>query len=54
MPSDEYFRKYKDLMKKKVGEEAYNKMTNQELFDGATKLITLMGAVEKHINKDNQ
>ena len=51
--SEKYFLKFKELMRKKVGEEEYNKMIEQELFDSATKLITLMGAVERHINREN-
>lgn len=47
---EEYFKKFKELTRKKLGEEQYNKMTEQELFASATALITLMGAVERHIN----
>lgn len=52
MNKEEYFIKFKELTKKKVGDEEYSKMTEQELFSSATALLTLMGAVEKHINKD--
>ena len=51
--ADEYFKKYKELAKRKFGEEKYNSMTEQQHFMEATVLITLMGAVEKHINKEN-
>jgi hypothetical protein len=50
--SEKYFLKFKELMRKKVGDEEYNKMTEQELFDSATKLVTLMNAVVKHKNKE--
>ena len=34
-----------------IGDEEYNKMTEQQLFDSATKLVTLMNAVLRHVNK---
>lgn len=52
MINDKYFIKYKELTRNKLGDEVYNKMTQQELFDGFTKLITLMEAVYQHQNKD--
>ncbi len=52
MYQQEYFDKYKELAKKKFGEEKYNSMTEQEHFTEAIALITLMGAVEQYINKE--
>ena len=51
--SEKYFLKFKELTRKKVGEEEYNKMTEQELLDSATALITLVEAVYKPIRKDS-
>jgi non-homologous end joining protein Ku len=51
MYKDEYYKKFNELMKKKVGEEKYNKMTKQELMNNADFLITLLDAVNKHTNK---
>ncbi len=51
MITDKDFKKFKELMKNKVGEEKYNKMTEQELFASATALITLMSAIVRSINK---
>ncbi len=52
MPSAEYFKKYKELAKKKFGEKKYNSMTEQQHFAEATALITFMAAVERHLNKE--
>ena len=46
------FLEFKELMRKKVGEKKYSKMTEQELLASATALITLMDAVYKHVNKE--
>ena len=51
--SDEHFSKFNELMKEEVGEEKYNKMTEQELFESATKLVTLVETVYKYQNRDN-
>jgi hypothetical protein len=51
MIKDEYFIRYKELTRKKLGDEKYCTMTEQELFDGFMKLITLMEAVYQHTNK---
>lgn len=51
--SEKHFLKFKELMRKKVGDEEYNKMTEQQLFSSATALITLMSAVERQMNKEN-
>jgi len=40
-------------MRKKVGEEEYNKMTEQELLNSAIALITLIKAVYKPITKED-
>ncbi len=53
MHKEEYYKKFNELMKKRVREDKYNKMTKQELMDSADSLITLLGAVEKHINRED-
>ncbi len=53
MHKEEYYRKFNELMKKKVGEEKFNKMTRQELMNSADSLVTLLGAVEKHTNQED-
>ncbi len=47
------FLEFKELMRKKVGEEKYSKMTEQELLASATALITLVNAVYKPITKED-
>ena len=51
--SDKHFARFKELTREKVGEEKYNQMTEQELFESAIKLITLVEAVYKYNNRDN-
>jgi|GEM_PF-815461 len=51
--SDKHFLEFKELMREKVGDEAYSKMTEQELFDSAIKLITLVKIVYKPIKRDD-
>jgi hypothetical protein len=51
--SEKYILEFKELMRKKVGEEEYNKMTEQELLHSATALITLMKAVYQPISKED-
>jgi len=46
--SEEHFAKFKVLMKEQVGEEEYSKMTEGQLLESATKLITLMEIVYRH------
>ena len=50
---EKYFIKFKELTRKKVGEEKYSKMTEQELLNSATALITLLNAVYRHINRED-
>ncbi|KKQ82150.1 MAG: hypothetical protein UT05_C0004G0052 [Parcubacteria group bacterium GW2011_GWF2_38_76] len=50
--SDKHFLEFKKLMRDKVGEEKYNKMTEQELLASAIALITMMKAVYKPITKE--
>ena len=50
---EKYFLKFKELTRKKVGEEEYNKMTEQELLNSATALITLLKAVYQPISKED-
>lgn len=49
--SDEHFAKFKAIYKEEFGEEAYNKMTEQQLLESAIKLITLMKAVYEPMTK---
>ena len=51
--SEKYFLQFKELTRKKVGEEEYNKMTEQELLNSAIALITLIKAVYKPITKED-
>lgn len=51
--SEKYFQEFKELTKKKIGEEAYNKMTEQELLETAMKLITLVRTIYQPIKKEN-
>jgi len=51
--SEKYFLQFKELMRKKVGEEEYSKMTEQELLNSATALITLINAVYKPITRED-
>lgn len=50
--SDKHFLKFKELMKEKVGEEEFSKMTEQELFNSAVALVTLVKAVYQPIEKE--
>ena len=49
---EKYFDKFKELTRKKVGEEKYSKMTEQDLLNSATALITLLKAVYQPISKE--
>jgi hypothetical protein len=40
--SDKNFIKFKELCKEEFGEEAYSKMTEQQLLESATKLVRLV------------
>ncbi len=51
--SDKHFLEFKELMREKVGDEAYSKMTEQELLESAIKLITLVRAVYKPMTKED-
>lgn len=51
--SDKHFLEFKELMREKVGEEAYSKMTEQELLASATALITLMKVVYRPMTKED-
>ncbi len=54
MMSDKHFLKFKELMREDMGEEKYNKMTEQELFASFTALITLMETVYQYNNTKNK
>lgn len=47
---EKYFTEFKELYKKEFGEEEYVKMTEQQLLESATKLVTLMEVVYKYQN----
>lgn len=49
---EEYFIKFKKLYLEEFGEEEYNKMTEEQLFNSATALITLVDAVYRPILKE--
>ena len=51
--SEKRFAEFKELMRKKVGEEKYDKMTEQELLASATALVTLMKAIYKPITRES-
>lgn len=51
--SEKHFLEFKELMREKVGDEAYSKMTEQELLESAIKLITLVRAVYKPMTKED-
>lgn len=50
---NEYFIKFKKLYKEEFGEEEYNKMTEEQLFNSATALINLLDAVYRPILKED-
>jgi len=49
---EKYFLQFKELMRKKVGEDEYKKMTEQQLLESAIALVTLIRAVYKPIKKE--
>ena len=51
--SNEHFTKFKEIYKEEFGKEAYNKMTEQQLLESATKLLRLVEIVYKHQIMDN-
>ncbi len=50
---EEYFIKFKKLYLEEFGEEEYNKMTEEQLFNSATALINLLDAVYRPILKED-
>lgn len=53
--SDKHFAEYKRIYKEEFGEEALNKKTDQELYEEAIKLVSLMEVVYRHQNSpENQ
>ncbi len=44
---EQSFEKFKELMRKHVGNEEFKKMTDQELHESAQKLLRLVEIVEK-------
>lgn len=51
--SEKDFIKFKEIYRAEFGEEEYNKMTEQQLLESATKLLTLVKIVYQPINKEN-
>lgn len=49
IPEDS-FAEFKELMRKHVGDEEYAKMTDQELYESAQKLLRLVQIVESEAN----
>ncbi len=49
--SDKHFAEFKRLYKEEFGDEAYNKMTEQQLLESATKLLRLVEIVYRPNNK---
>lgn len=45
--SDEQFTKFKQIYKEEFGEEEYNKKTEQQLLESATKLVNLIEILYK-------
>jgi hypothetical protein len=45
------FTEFKELMRRKVGDSEYSKMTEQELYESAQKLLRLVEIVEKPESK---
>jgi hypothetical protein len=48
--SEEQFSQFKKLYKEEFGEEAYNRMTEQQLLESATKLLRLVKIVYRPDN----
>ncbi len=42
------FEEFKSLMLKHLGQEEFSKLSDQELYDRAQKLLRLVEIVEKH------
>lgn len=51
--SQEHFIEFKRIFKEEFGEDEYNKMSNEQLYEEAIRLITLMEAVYRHKNSKN-
>jgi hypothetical protein len=49
--SEKHLSEFKEHMRKKVGEEKYSKMTEQELLASAISLVTLMKVIYRPIKK---
>lgn len=52
--SDEHFAEFKRIFKEEFGEEEFNKLSNDQLYDEAIRLVSLMETVYKHINLKNK
>jgi len=51
--SEEHFMEFKRIFKEEFGEEEFNKMSNEQLYEEAVRLISLMEAVYRHKNSKN-
>lgn len=49
----EYFEKFKKLYKEEFGEDEFNKMSEQQLYESAMALVTLVQAVYKPIPRED-
>ena len=51
--SEKRFLEFKELMRKKVGEKRYGKMTEQELLASATALVNMVKIIFKPITRED-
>lgn len=51
--SEKYLNEFKELLKKKMGKDDFNKLSEQEILDNAIKLITLVKAIYQPIKKED-
>lgn len=51
--SEKHLNEFKELLKNKMGEEAYNKLSEQDILDRAIKLLTMVKIVYKPITKED-
>ena len=49
--SEEHLNKFKELLKNKMGEEAFNKLSEQDILENAIKLLTMMKIIYKPMTK---
>ena len=51
--SGKHFTEFKRLYREEFGEKTYNKMTEQQLLESATKLLKLVKIVYKHTDSQD-